>query len=215
MIKIQRFAFNFCEENTYIVYDETKEAVVIDCGCMNKEEESLFSSFVKENNLLLKRLLCTHYHIDHIIGNTFIHNTYNLKPEVALGERTGGVPSLKKQAAAFRIFDNLEETEPEKFIAENEEICFGNTCLKALLTPGHSPASLSFYDEISGVVFTGDALFQGSIGRTDLWGGNLGLLISSIRAKLFTLPENTVIYPGHAASSTVGFEKRSNPFFLL
>jgi glyoxylase-like metal-dependent hydrolase (beta-lactamase superfamily II) len=213
MIKIQQFAFNFCEENTYIVYDETKEAVVIDCGCMNKKEESLFSSFVKENNLLLKRLLCTHYHLDHIVGNTFIHKTYNLKPEISRGEITGGVPSLKEQAAAFGIFENFEETKPEKFIEENEEIRFGNTCFKALLTPGHSPASLSFYEEISEVVFTGDALFRGSIGRTDLWGGNFDLLISSIQAKLFTLPENTVIYSGHGAPSTVGFEKRNNPFF--
>lgn len=213
MIKIQQFTFNFIAVNTYLVYDETKEAVLIDCGCMNAGEEAVLSGFISENHLELKRLLCTHYHVDHIIGNAFIYHAYHLKPEMHAGERMPGMPSLKQQLAGLGIAKHFEEIEPGRFIEDNEEIRFGKSTLKALLTPGHSPASLSFYDSESGVVFTGDALFQGTVGRTDLWGGDYKTLLSSIKERLFTLPDNTAIYPGHESPSTIGIEKRTNPYF--
>jgi glyoxylase-like metal-dependent hydrolase (beta-lactamase superfamily II) len=213
MIKIQPFTFNLFSENTYLVYDETKEAVLIDCGCINAKEEAVLSNFISTNRLELKRLLCTHYHIDHIIGNAFIYYTYRLKPEMHAGERAAGMPSLKEQVAGLGVVVNFEEVEPERFIEDNEEIHFGNSVLKALLVPGHSPASLAYYNSENGLVFSGDALFQGTIGRTDLWGGDYETLLSSIKTKLFTLPDETVIYPGHDVSSTIGIEKRTNPYF--
>jgi glyoxylase-like metal-dependent hydrolase (beta-lactamase superfamily II) len=214
MIKIQQFTFNFIAVNTYLVYDETKEALLIDCGCMNAGEEAVLSDFISNNRLELKRLLCTHYHIDHIIGNAFIYHTCHLKPEMHAGERMPGMPSLKQQLSGTGITKNFEDIEPERFIEDNEEIHFGNSVLKALLVPGHSPASLAYYSEEDKIVFTGDTLFQGTIGRTDLWGGDHETLVSSIKNRLFTLPDETVIYPGHEFSSIIGIEKRMNPYFI-
>ena len=214
MIDIQQFTFNFIAENTYLAYDETQEAVLIDCGCMNSKEEFVLSDFIASHRLELKRLLCTHYHIDHILGNAFIYHTYGIKPEVHAGERAAGMPSLNEQAAGLGIKTNFEEVDTEHFIEDGEEIRFGNSTLKALLVPGHSPASLAYYSEEGKFVFTGDALFQGTIGRTDLWGGDFKTLISSIKNKLFTLPDDTVIYPGHESASTTGIEKRTNPYFI-
>ncbi|MDR2233866.1 MAG: MBL fold metallo-hydrolase [Tannerella sp.] len=214
MIKVQRFTFNFFAENTYLAYDETREAVLIDCGCMNGREETVLSNFITMHQLDLKRLICTHYHTDHVIGNPFIYRTYGLKPEIHAGERAPGMPSLKQQAAMLGMMTNLEEVDTEHFIEEGEEIRFGNSALKAFLVPGHSPASLAYYCQDGKFVFTGDALFQGTIGRTDLWGGDFETLISSIQNKLFTLPDDTVIYPGHESSSTIGIEKQTNPYFI-
>jgi glyoxylase-like metal-dependent hydrolase (beta-lactamase superfamily II) len=214
MIKIQQFTFNYFSENTYLVYDETKEAVLIDCGCMNHREEALLSNVISTKGLELKRLLCTHYHVDHIVGNAFIYHTYGLKAEMHAGERASGVPSLKQQVTGFGMMADFEEVEPGRFIEDNEDIHFGNSVLRALLVPGHSPASLAFYNNKSGVVFTGDTLFQGDIGRTDLWGGDFQTLISSIKTRLFTLPDETVIYPGHESSSTIGIEKRCSGIYF-
>jgi glyoxylase-like metal-dependent hydrolase (beta-lactamase superfamily II) len=213
MIKIEQFTFNVFAENTYLAYDETKEAVLIDCGCMNTKEEAVLSEFIKNNKLMLKRLLCTHYHIDHIVGNAFIYHTFDIKPEMHAGERAAGMPSLKRQISGLGFKIDVEEVEPKRFIEDNEEIRFGNSVLKALLVPGHSPASLAYYSEETKIAFTGDALFQGTIGRTDLWGGDYETLVSSINNRLFTLPDETVIYPGHESSSTIGIEKRTNPYF--
>ena len=212
MINIKQFTFNFFGENTYLLYDETKEAVIIDCGCINQQEEDTISGFIEENGLTIKRLLSTHYHFDHVVGNTFICNKYDIKPEMHRGEKNGNTPSLNMQASTFGIPTTFEETEPELFIEENDEINFGNSTLKAILVPGHSPASLAFYSKADGIIFTGDTLFAGSIGRTDLWGGDYDKLISGIRGKLITLPDSTVIYPGHGPASTVASEKSNNPF---
>jgi glyoxylase-like metal-dependent hydrolase (beta-lactamase superfamily II) len=213
MIKIQQFTFNFLAENTYLVYDETGEAVLIDCGCIKAKEETVLSEFIKNNKLIPKRLLCTHYHFDHIVGNAFVYHAFGIKPEMHAGERIAGMPSLRQQIAGLGLTASFEEVAPEQYIEDNEEIRFGNSVLKALLVPGHSPASLAYYCEDSKIVFTGDALFQGGIGRTDLWGGDYKTLISSIKTRLFTLPDETVIYPGHESSSTIGIEKRTNPYF--
>jgi len=212
MIHIKQFTFNYFSVNTYLIYDETSEAALIDCGCMNKTEEAALSSFIKDNSLVIKRLLSTHYHFDHVIGNSFVSNTYHVKPEMHRGERAVNIPTLSMQAMAFGINKSFEDIEPERFIEDGDGIKFGNTILTALLVPGHSPASLAFYCAAEGVVFTGDALFYGSIGRTDLWGGDYHTLISAIRAKLLTLPDITQIYPGHGPASSIFFEKENNPY---
>jgi Zn-dependent hydrolases, including glyoxylases len=212
MITIKLFTFNFFGENTYLLYDETKEAVIIDCGCVMPEEEKELSVFLEKNNLTLKKLLSTHYHFDHVIGNAYIFQKYGLRPEMHHDEKNAATPTLNMQASKFGIQMNFEEIEPLRFIEDNEEIRFGNSVLKAILIPGHSPASLAFYSEADMFLFSGDALFNGSIGRTDLWGGDYGTLISNIEKRLLILPDNTTVYPGHGPKTTIGNEKINNPY---
>ena len=212
MITIKQFTFNFFGENTYLLYDETKEAIIIDCGCITPEEENALSNFINKNNLTLKRLLSTHYHFDHVIGNIYIFHEYGIRPELHKGEKNGTTPTLNMQAAKFGIPMKFEEIEPLRNIEDNEDIHFGHSVLKAILVPGHSPASLAFYSVADNFVIAGDVIFQDSIGRTDLWGGDFGTLISSITNRLLILPDNTIIYPGHGPSTTIGSEKANNPY---
>lgn len=212
MIKVKPFTFNFFGENTYLLYDETNEAVLIDCGCMEPDEESILSDFIKSNNLILKRLLNTHRHFDHVIGDASIFHQYGIRPEMHRDEKSENAPDLNAQASRFGIPMRFEEIEPLRYIEDNEEICFGHSVLKALLVPGHSPGSLAFYCEADHFLIAGDVLFEQSIGRTDLWGGDYHTLINNIKNKLLTLPDNTIVYPGHGPATTIGKEKRANPF---
>jgi glyoxylase-like metal-dependent hydrolase (beta-lactamase superfamily II) len=166
--------------------------------------------FIKENKLNLRRLLNTHLHFDHELGNRFIYETYSLKPEYSRAEEVA--PELKKLNAVFSPI-KYEPVDAGHYIEHEEEITFGNTKLKTLLTPGHSAGGLSFYSEKDGCVFTGDTLFHLDIGRTDLPGGNHQKLIDSIRDYLFTLPDSTVVYPGHEEPTTIEEEKQNNPYF--
>ena len=211
MITIKPFIFNFFRENTYLLYDQTKEAVLIDCGCMTSHEESVLSEFIDKHQLVLKRLFCTHYHFDHVIGNAYIFHKYGIRPEIHRGEKAAA-PTLRKQALRYGRIVNLEEIEPAVYIEDNEELYFGNSVLKAILVPGHSPASLAYYSEDGQFVISGDTLFPGSIGRTDLFGGDYQTLISNIKNKLLTLPDNTLVYSGHGPATTIGTEKAHNPY---
>jgi len=213
MTNIKIFEFNFVAVNTYLLYDETKESVLIDCGCMNQNEEQTLSDFIERNNLQLKRLLCTHLHYDHIVGNAFIHHRYGLEPEAHRAD-VELLPSARTQMRFMNVFqfsmpDDINIT---KYLNENDKICFGNSELTIRHVPGHSPGSLAFYNQRDGFVLTGDALFDDSIGRTDLWGGDYDILMASIKDKLLTLPDETVVYPGHGPSTTIIDEKRFNPF---
>jgi glyoxylase-like metal-dependent hydrolase (beta-lactamase superfamily II) len=210
MLKIKTFIFNPVMENTYLMFDETREAVIIDCGASNGEEQKQLTDFIKVNNLQLKRLLNSHLHFDHVLGNQFILETYGLKPEYHKAEEA--VLGLKKLNMVFSPI-KYEQIAAGHFIEHEEEIVFGNTQLKAILTPGHSPGSLCFYSEKDECIFTGDTLFHHDIGRTDLLGGNHKNLIDSICNYLFTLPDNTVVYPGHAQPTTIEEEKLYNPHF--
>ena len=212
MITIKQFTFNFFGENTFLLYDETKEAVLIDCGCITPNEENMLSGFIEKNGLTLKRLLSTHYHFDHVIGNAYIFHKYGIRPEMHKEEKNEKTPTLNMQASKFGIPMSFEDIDLLKNIEDNEVLHFGNSVLKAILVPGHSPASLAFYSEGDNFVIVGDALFQDSIGRTDLWGGDYGTLITSITNRLLTLPDNTKVYPGHGPSTTIGAEKANNPF---
>jgi glyoxylase-like metal-dependent hydrolase (beta-lactamase superfamily II) len=212
MLQIKTFTFNFFGENTYIAFDETKEAVIIDCGAMSKTEEAAVNSFIKDNSLTLKHLLTTHYHFDHVAGNGFIFEKYNLRPSMHQGEWTEKTPGINQQAARFGIPAIFKDIEPGHFINEGDEIKFGNTTFKTLLLPGHSPASLCFHSAKDGIALTGDTIFQGSIGRTDLWGGDHDTLINAIKKEILTLTDKTILYPGHGPSTTVGFERKNNPF---
>jgi len=212
MINIKPFVFNFFRENTYLLYDSTKEAVLIDCGCITKNEEDTLSGFIKANELQLKRLLCTHYHFDHVIGNTYIYHTYGIRPELHKEELSVNAPTLRMQALRYGRNMRFEEIEPSDYIDDHDEISFGASVLKAMHVPGHSPGSLAFYNEAGHFVVSGDVLFPGSIGRTDLFGGNYNQLIASIKNRLLLLPDNTIVYAGHGPTTTIKIEKNHNPF---
>ena len=208
---IKTFTFNPIQENSYLVYDETLEAVVIDAGCISKVEKRALKQYIEDNNLTLKRVLNTHLHFDHQFGNRFLFETFGIKPEAGKEDEY----LLENVIAQTRSFgmDVDEEAQPlGGYIIENQEIKFGNSTFKAFHVPGHSPGSMAFYAEKEGVLFVGDVLFRGSIGRTDLPGGDYATLIQSITQKLLPLPDSTVVYSGHGPQTTIGFEKKNNPF---
>lgn len=209
-MQIQRFEFNQIEENTYVIYDETNEAVTIDCGAFSAQEKARLKQFISDRRLSLKRLLNTHLHLDHAFGNYFIYETYGILPEYNRAEEF--MPNIKEQALSLGL--DLTDPDPQalRYLDDGVIVAFGRTQLKALLIPGHSPGSLCFYSEKDGCVFTGDVLFEECVGRSDLWGGNHNQLISGIKEKLLTLPDETVVYPGHGPETTIGREKRYNPF---
>ena len=211
MTTVQSFEVNYFSENTYIVYDETKEGVIIDCGCMNKEEQQLISRLVSEQQLTLKRYLCTHLHLDHIFGNQFVWKQYGLKPEASKAD-VEGLPSPIDQAKAFRLPLAIQEVAVEHFLAGGQIVQFGKTQLEVISVPGHSPGGLAFYNRKNGFVIVGDSLFAGSIGRTDLWGGSQELLQAALRDRILSLPDETIVYPGHGPETRVIDEKFSNPY---
>jgi len=211
MAHVAAFTFNPFQENTYLVYDETGECAIFDPGCFDTSEKEVLQRFIQENALTPVRLINTHCHIDHIFGNKFIADTYNLPLEIHRDE----LPVLNfapKTVQFYGIPYPEPSPQPEQFIEAGDTVAFGNTELEVRLTPGHSPASLSFYCAKDKFVLAGDALFKGSIGRTDLPGGDMNTLLQSIREQLFTLPDEVKVYAGHGEATTIGEEKRSNPF---
>lgn len=208
---IKIFTFNPIQENTYLLYDETNEAIIIDCGCLYDAEKQQLKKFIEDNQLTLKRVINTHLHLDHQFGNKFLFDTYRISPE-AHQEDEFLIELFPLQAQAFG-FTNADPAQPLKsYIADNEIVRFGNTELKAVHVPGHSPGSLAYYCGKEGVLFSGDVLFHESIGRTDLIKGDYATLIRSITERLLTLPDSTQVYPGHGDITTIGYEKQYNPF---
>ena len=204
------FTFNDFYENTYILYDTSKECIIIDPGCNSFEEEARLSHFIEVNNLKPVRMLNTHCHIDHVLGNLFVSNTYGLKLEIHAGEKS----VLDSATEVSRMYGIPYKGAPKlgSFIEEGSTITFGNSSLEVLYTPGHSPASVSFFNEKEQILIAGDVLFEGSIGRTDLPGGNFETLIQSIKNQYFPLDDAVKVYPGHGPSTTIGKEKQLNPF---
>ena len=196
-----------------VYYDETNEAVLIDCGCMEKEEERELSEFIADNHLVLKRYLCTHLHLDHIFGNEFVYKTYGLSPEAHKAD-VEMLPSPEKQAVLFGIPQRINTVSVKKFLSGGEIVRFGNAELEVLTVPGHSPGSVAFYNKENGFIIVGDVLFAGSIGRSDLWGGNHDILLAAINDKLLSLPDETIVYPGHGAATTIYDEKMNNPYLI-
>ena len=211
MLKIQKFTFNPFAENTYVVWcDEKKEAAIIDPGCFDKNEEDELRNFINKNALNVRYLLNTHCHIDHVLGNSFINKTYN--PEYYAPEKDIVLlEHFEEQCKAVGI-NAVKPPIPEKFVTEDLQIKIGEFPVKFLFTPGHTRGEYCFYFDKQEKCITGDVLFRGSIGRTDLWGGNLDTLMDSIRTKLLPLGDNTVIYPGHGEDSDIGTERKNNPF---
>ena len=211
-MKIKKFEFNMFPVNCYVLWDDTNEAVIIDPGCYYDEERETLKNFISNKNLTIKHLLNTHLHLDHVFGNPFIEKTFGIKAEANPADEFW-FEEMPKQSRMFGI--KLPDTPVPlgKHLHDGDIITFGNTRLEAIHVPGHSPGSLVYYCANEHCIFSGDVLFQGSIGRADLTGGNFDELIEHICSRLFTLPNDTVVYPGHGAPTTIGIEKSDNPFF--
>jgi len=210
MAHIVSFTFNPFYENTYVIYDETGECVVIDPGCYSKEEQEELSDFITKKGLKPKYLINTHCHIDHVLGNKFVADSWNVPLLMHKGE-IQVLHEVVNYAPTMGIHYK-KSPEPELFVDEGEVVVFGNTSLEVIFAPGHSPASICFYNRNDKFIVSGDVLFRRSIGRTDLPGGNYATLMQSINDKLMPLPDETKVYAGHMQPTTIGEERRENPF---
>lgn len=214
MLKVAKFGFYMFGINTYVVYDpEAKEAAIIDPGMSRKQEFEAIENFIEREGLKVTHLINTHLHIDHAIADNWVKSKYGLPVEAhfddaILGER------INQQAEMFGVQAEDVAVEIERPLREGDVVKIGNGELKVLHVPGHSPGSICLYDEADGFVIVGDALFEGSIGRTDLPGGNYRQLIDAIKSKLLTLPRDTMVLSGHGDATTIGREWDSNPFLV-
>ncbi|MBS1620114.1 MAG: MBL fold metallo-hydrolase [Bacteroidetes bacterium] len=213
MLNVKTFTFNPFGENTYVLYNDKSRCCIIDPGCYFPEERDGLKIFIEKSGLEPVLLLNTHCHIDHVFGNKFIHETWGLVPHIHELEK-----NVLEYAPAFGAewglsFENYEGQ--LIFLNIKEKIKFGDDELEIRFVPGHSPGSVCFYYEAGRFVIGGDVLFNGSIGRTDLPGGDFDTLIHSIQTQLFTLPDDTKVYSGHGPMTTIGFEKMNNPFVKL
>lgn len=212
-MEIKRFEFNFFGENTYVIWDaSSQEAAIVDPGMVNPEETDLIEDLIATHRLSVRYILLTHAHVDHTFGIDILKDKYHApvlahKADLPLGQMRG------QQAEMFHLPMKLGPVEIDRFISASTHLQLGNERIEVIETPGHSPGGVCYYVPESSFILTGDTLFQGSIGRTDLPGGNHNTLLRSISTGLFNLPDNTVVYPGHGPATTIGKEKRTNPFF--
>ncbi|MEZ7674688.1 MBL fold metallo-hydrolase [Prevotella sp. 20925_1_30] len=211
MLRIQTFEVNPLHENCYVINDETKECVIIDCGALTDTEQNAVIAYINEEGLKPIHNLGTHGHLDHHFGDAAILSAFNLQPEVAEGDKV--LMQHPKEAALQMLGMDLNIDLPagNLKLTENEDVKFGSHTFKIIRTPGHSPGSVSFYCAEENVLFTGDTLFKGSIGRTDFPGGSMFQIISSLR-ELAQLPDKTIVYPGHGPQTSIGFELAHNPY---
>jgi len=208
-IHVHSFTFNPFQENTYIVYSENQDAVIIDPGCSTKEEELELSNFIADHQLNILALLNTHAHIDHILGNAFVMDTYGVEfylHPLDLPTLQSGVQS----ANLFGLSNYIESPLPTQTLSDKEHLCFGGIEFDVFFTPGHAPGHVVFYNATNQFVINGDVLFHGSFGRVDLPGGDLQTLKNSIFNVLFKLPEMTTVYCGHGQETSILHEKKTN-----
>lgn len=211
-MKIAIFHFSLFGINTYVVYDPaTKQCAIVDPGMIDSREQKAMTDFIENNGLHPIHIINTHLHIDHVVGNAFLKEKYALpvlahKADLPLGER------VEQQAMMFGMRGDFKNVEVTDFLEDGMKIKIGEGELEVICVPGHSQGSVALYDSQDAFVIVGDALFQGSIGRTDLPGGDYPTLIDSIKRRLLSLPDNTVVYSGHGDPTTIGDEKRLNPF---
>ena len=210
MITINNFVFNELGVNSFVLYDETGECIVVDPGCNTDKQREELITFINGHKLKPVYIVNTHGHFDHIFGNAWLKSVYNC-PLLIHKEDSPLIEHADKYASLFG-FVVKKPPMPDGYLKHGEFLNFGNSCLKILHVPGHSPGSICLYSESDSFLIGGDVLFSGSIGRTDLLGGNHELLISGIYEKLMTLPRDTVVWPGHGPKTTIGREYDTNPF---
>lgn len=208
-IQVHTFTFNPFQENTYILSDENKNCVIIDPGCYEREEQKQLLDFISSNGLTPLALLNTHAHIDHILGNAFIQRTYDLDHYLHI-EDLVTMRAVESYAHVYGFGAYETSPEPTHIMQGEDLLQFGDIHLQVFFTPGHAPGHVVYYNHENGFVINGDVLFNGSFGRVDLPGGDIEILKDSIHTKMFTLPEETVVYCGHGPATTIGKEKRSN-----
>ena len=213
MLTVKSFTFNPVEENTYVLYNEQKECCIIDPGCYFPEERDRLKTDIEKTGLKPVLLLNTHCHLDHVFGNKFVYDTWGLSLHIHPNEKA--VLDFAPQSGQMWQLPFDQYKGPLVYLKEGETIKIGQEILEILFTPGHSPGSVSFYHEAGQFVIGGDVLFNGSIGRTDLPGGDFDTLINSIQTRLFTLPDDTKVYSGHGPVTTTGMEKMNNPYVKL
>ncbi|NDA61049.1 MAG: MBL fold metallo-hydrolase [Chitinophagia bacterium] len=210
MLTLQVFTFSPIRENTYILFNEQRKAIIIDPGCYFSAEEEMLKNYIQSEGLKPEKLLNTHCHLDHVFGNRWVHETYGLELHIHAGEQTvleRAPISGNNWGLPFTNYSG-----PLHFLKEQDVVYLGNDQLQVIEAPGHSPASICFYCAQQEFLIAGDVLFRESIGRTDIPGANQEQLLTSIREKLWPLPDTTTVYPGHGGSTTIGHEKAHNPF---
>jgi len=207
---INKLIFNAFGVNTYILKDNTGKCLIVDPACQFAEEENELLQFINKSGLTPVAMVNTHFHVDHILGNTFVCKTFNLEPQCHKRCKTFWETAAEYGAAFGMKIENL--IVPAHFVEEGDVITFGNASVEVLYTPGHADGSICLVNHAEKYVVSGDVLFRESIGRTDLPTGNYNTLYTSITSKLFTLPDDYTVYPGHGPETTIGFEKLNNPF---
>lgn len=210
-MEVEIFVNNPWQQNTVVLYDRTGEAVIIDCGCLGDEEEGQLKSFLSEKQLKPVALLDTHLHIDHIFGNNFVKKAFGLEAQAGVADNYL-IEHAVEYAAMLGITGITPPPAVGKFLNDGDVVKFGNSELKVIAVPGHSPGSLCFYSETDRLLIAGDVLFAGSVGRSDLPGGNGRQLIEGIKTKLLCLPDEVRVIPGHGPETTIGEERKHNPF---
>ena len=209
MLTLKVFTFSPIRENTYVLFNEQRQAIIIDPGCYFSAEEEMLNNYIQTEGLQPTMLLNTHCHLDHVFGNRWVHQTYGLELHIHAGEKIvleKAPISGQNWGLPFTNYDG-----PLHFLKEGDRIALGSDELLVIETPGHSPASICFYCEAQQLLIAGDVLFRESIGRTDLPGASHEVLLNSIREKLWKLPDSVAVYPGHGMPTTIGYEKINNP----
>lgn len=209
-MEIKKFVFSPFMENTYIISNENRECLIIDPGCYDANEQKALENYITERGLTPKLLLNTHCHLDHVFGNAFVMDKYKIPlamhqldlPTLAMGERSAMMYGLSL----------MPSPEPTQFLGEGDVVELGEIKLEVIFVPGHAPGHIVFYNKDEGYVINGDVLFQESIGRTDLPGGDHATLLKNIKEKMYQLPDETIVYCGHGEETTIGHEKKYNPF---
>ena len=210
-MKIKIFPFNQFLENTIVLSDSTNECIIIDPGCYNNEEKQILENYIITNNLKPVKLINTHCHIDHILGNNFVSSNWDIDLEINKND-LNLLNESNQIAKIYGFVDYENSPNPKSFLNEGDLVNFGNSELKVIFTPGHAPGHISLYSSKDNFIISGDVIFKNSIGRTDLPGGDFNTLIETINNKILSLADNVIIYCGHGPITTVGDERKNNPF---
>ncbi|MEY2792196.1 MAG: hypothetical protein RJA76_188 [Bacteroidota bacterium] len=210
MIQVKSFCFNAFQENTYVVWNEKKDAFIIDPGCYTFEERQIIRDFITENQLIPRAIINTHAHVDHVLGVQSLKEIYQIP--FGLHNKDAIILHDVKNRALFYGFPHYQETEIDFYLEEGQDLTFGELSPKVFFVPGHAPGHTAFFFEEDKILFSGDVLFRRSIGRTDFPHCDHDALVKSIQTKLYTLPDEVIVYPGHGGPTKIGEEKKLNPF---